>query len=132
MQPAHTLYAKPDGNWSQRLGPERAARGFRMRDLIDAGAVLALGSDWPVADADPRLGMATACLRGLTADEALAGYTANAAYAVGEEAVAGRIREGMRADLTGLAADDVWLTVVGGRVVHQGDVVDNVNVSVFV
>jgi predicted amidohydrolase YtcJ len=135
MQPVHTLFTKPDGNWSGRLGPERAARGFRMRDLIDAGAVLALGSDWPVADADPRLGMATARLRGLTADEALAGYTANAAYAVGEEAVAGRIREGMRADLTGLPVDPagpVWLTVVDGRVVHQGVVVDNVNVSVFV
>jgi predicted amidohydrolase YtcJ len=134
MQPAHTLAAKPDGNWSDRLGPERAARGFRMRDLIDAGAVLALGSDWPVADADPRLGMATAVARGLTADEALAGYTANAAYAVGEEAVAGRIRVGMRADLTGLPADPmapVWLTVVDGRVVHQGDVVESVNVSVF-
>jgi predicted amidohydrolase YtcJ len=134
MQPAHTLAAKPDGNWSDRLGPERAARGFRMRDLVDAGAVLALGSDWPVADADPRLGMATACRRGLTADEALAGYTANAAHAIGEEAVAGRIREGMRADLTGLPVDPmapVWLTVVDGRVVHQGDVVDSVNVSVL-
>ena len=79
--------------------------------------------------------MATACLRGLTADEALAGYTANAAYAIGEEAVAGRIREGMRADLTGLPVDPmapVWLTVVDGRVVHQGDVVDSVNVNVLV
>src|ERR1700755_693615 len=98
MHPAHTLAAKPDGNWSARLGPERAARGFRMRDLIDAGAVLALGSDWPVGDAAPVLAMPTARGLGLTDDEALAGYTANAAYAVGEEAVAGRIREGMRAD----------------------------------
>jgi predicted amidohydrolase YtcJ len=118
MQAVHTLAARPDGNWSARLGPERAARGFRMRDLIDAGAVVALGSDWPVADADPRLGMQTAQRCGLTAAEALAGYTANAAYAVGEESVAGRIREGMRADLTGLAADGAWLTVVDGRVVH--------------
>ena len=48
--------------------------------------------------------------------------------------MAGRIRVGMRADLTGLAVDPVdapaedlpdipvWLTVVGGRVVHTGDV----------
>jgi predicted amidohydrolase YtcJ len=121
MQPVHTLAAKPEGNWSDRLGPERAARGFRMRDLVDAGAVLALGSDWPVGDADPRLGMATACARGLTDEEALAGYTTNAAYAVGDEAVAGRIRVGMRADLTGLPVDPaapVWLTVVDGRGVH--------------
>ncbi len=79
----------------------------------------------------------------LTADEALAGYTLAPAYAAGEEGVAGRIRVGMRADLTGLAVDPVdapahdlpdnpvWLTVVDGRVVHYGDVVDNVNVSVL-
>ena len=126
-----------------------------MRDLIDAGAVLALGSDWPVADADPRLGLAAAQLRrvdgepvvpaqALTAHEALAGYTLAPAHAAGEEGVAGRIRVGMRADLTGLAVDPVdapaaelpenpvWLTVVGGRVVHQGEVVDKVNVSVLV
>ena len=56
----------------------------------------------------------------------------------GEAGVAGRIREGMRADLTGLVNDpvsappeDVWLTVVGGRVVHYGEVVDRVNVNVL-
>ena len=149
MQPLHVAAVKPDGNWSRRLGPERAARAFRMRDLIDAGAVLALGSDWPVADADPRLGLAAAQLRSdlpgqaLTAHEALAGYTLAPAHAAGEEGVAGRIRVGMRADLTGLAIDPVdapaaelpenpvWLTVVDGRVVHQGVVVDRVNVSVL-
>ena len=140
MQPVHLAAVKPDGNWSERLGPERAARAFRMRDLLDAGAVLALGSDWPVANADPRLGLAAARERdvlpeqALTAHEALAGYTLAPAHAVGEEGVAGRIRVGMRADLTGLAADPVdapasdlpdnpvWLTVVAGRVVHQEEV----------
>ena len=43
-----------------------------MRDLLDAGAVLALGSDWPVADADPRLGLAAAQLRRLPSPEELA------------------------------------------------------------
>jgi hypothetical protein len=158
MQPLHLAALRGDGtgNWNERLGPERAARAFRMRDLLDAGAVLALGSDWPVANADPRLGMAVAQLRrlparddavlpdqALTAHEALAGYTLAPAYAAGEEGVAGRIHEGMRADLTGLAFDPVdapaaelpdnpvWLTVVGGRVVHQGEVADNVNVNVL-
>jgi predicted amidohydrolase YtcJ len=144
MQPVHLAAVKSGGNWSERLGPQRAARAFRMRDLLDAGAVLALGSDWPVADADPRLGLATARLRrlpstpeesavrpeqALTAHEALAGYTLAPALAAGEEGVSGRIHVGMRADLTGLAVDPVdapaedlpdipvWLTVVGGRVV---------------
>ena len=159
MQPVHLTAVRGDGsgNWNERLGPERAARAFRMRDLLDAGAVLALGSDWPVANANPRLGMAAARLRrlpqtpeelavlpdqALTAHEALAGYTLAPAYAAGEEGVAGRIQAGMRADLTGLTVDPldapahelpdnpVWLTVVNGRVVHYGDVVDNANVSV--
>ena len=144
MQPVHLAARQgAGGNWSERLGPERAARAFRMRDLVDAGAVLALGSDWPVADADPRLGLAAAQLRrlpyaqehavvpdqALTAHEALAGYTLAPAVVAGEQGVAGRIHAGMRADLTGLAVDPVdapaedlpdipvWLTVVGGRVV---------------
>ena len=52
MQPVHLNAVGP--NWNERLGPERAARAFRMRDLLDAGAPLTLGSDWPVGDADPR------------------------------------------------------------------------------
>lgn len=145
MQPVHLTQVRGDGTgtWNERLGPERAARAFRTRDLLDAGAVLALGSDWPVADADPRLGLAAAQLRRLpwqehpvvldqaiTAEEALAGYTTVPALVAGDEWT-GRIREGMRADLTGLEHDPVdlpaaelpdnpvWLTVVSGRVVHQ-------------
>lgn len=149
MQPVHLAALRGDGtgNWNERLGPERAARAFRMRDLLDAGALLTLGSDWPVADADPRLGMAAAQLRrlppaedpvlpdqALTAHEALAGYTLAPALAAGEAGVAGRIHAGMRADLTGFVTDPVelpaeelpenpvWLTVVGGRVVHRAEV----------
>ena len=105
---------------------------------------MTLGSDWPVAEADPRLGLAAAQLRrlpseehpvlpdqALTAHEALAGYTVAPALVADEAGVAGRIRVGMRADLTGLLEDPidlpaeelpdnpVWLTVVGGRVTHH-------------
>ena len=45
MQPVHLAALRGDGtgNWNERLGPERAARAFRMRDLIDAGALLDAG-----------------------------------------------------------------------------------------
>lgn len=139
MQPVHMTAIHDGGIWAERLGPERAARAFRMRDLLDAGALLALGSDWPVADADPRQGLAVAQLRdvvpsqAITAEEALAGYTTVPALVSGDEAFSGRIREGMRADLTGLGVDPidapaaelpdnpVWLTVVSGRVVHRAE-----------
>jgi predicted amidohydrolase YtcJ len=148
MQPLHMRWRRPDGHdeWTLRLGPERAAHAFRTADLLRSGAALALGSDWPVASSDPRYGMAWARLRrepgapdvapfepgqALDAETVLAGYTTAAALIVGDEERGGRIAPGLRADLTGFAADPVEtpadelvdlpvrLTVVGGRVVHH-------------
>ncbi len=148
MQPLHCEGVREDGTdaWSRRLGTPRNRWGWPVRDLMDAGAVIALGSDWPVTPADPRIGLAWARLRrrpggadppyrpdqAMTAEQALAGYTAGAAWAAGEEHVSGRVAEGMRADLTGFAADPVelpadelpalpvLLTVSGGEVTHGG------------
>jgi predicted amidohydrolase YtcJ len=146
MQPLHMESARADGSdeWATRLGPERTARAFRSQTLHAAGANLALGSDWLVAPFDPRLGMAWSRLRrapgqlemppraadqALTPLQALEGYTTGAARTVSEEAVAGRIKPGYRADLTGLAADPVatdadalldlpiLMTIVAGNVV---------------
>ncbi|MFB6716333.1 MULTISPECIES: amidohydrolase [unclassified Streptomyces] len=149
MQPTHTAYTRADhtDEWSKRLGDERAGRAWRCRDLRDAGAYLALGSDWPIAHYDVRQVLATARLRRLpgaydtepvTAEQALTGLmalegcTSHAAVAAGEQRVAGRIAVGYRADLTALGVDPVAapadelgeapvrLTVCGGRVVHRG------------
>ncbi|WP_418956709.1 amidohydrolase [Streptomyces tritici] len=142
MQPPHTAYTRADrgDEWSRRLGDERAGRAWRLRDLRDAGATLALGSDWPIAHHDARQVLATArrpcgaasARPGLTGLEALEGCTTHAAFAAGEEAVAGRIAPGFRADLTAFAVDPVEapadetaeapvrLTVAGGRVTHRG------------
>ena len=150
MQAQHMLWCEPDrsDNWSRRLGPERSApgRAFPIRSLRESGALVALGSDWPVARFDPRLGLAAARLRrppgerdrspyddqaidGLTA---LAGYTTNAAATIGDQDRLGRIRPGFAADLTVFADDPVEcdpdelpelpvvLTVVDGEVVHRG------------
>ncbi len=127
------------------LGEERAAAAWPVARLARAGAVVALGSDWPVAPFPPLLGMAWARLRRapgsgdaphapeerLSAIDALRGHTEGAAYAVGEETVAGRVAPGMRADLTILAEDPravdpdrlpevaVLGTVVDGRMEHD-------------
>ncbi|MFI2613977.1 amidohydrolase [Streptomyces sp. NPDC018584] len=142
MQPPHTAYTRADHSdeWSKRLGDARAARAWRMRNLRDAGAYVALGSDWPIAHYDVREVLATARSPrgaasrgpGLTGLMALEGCTAHAAVAAGEGGVAGRIAPGYRADLTAfgldpvvapadeVAAAPVFLTVVGGRVAHRG------------
>lgn len=148
MQAVHLRGLSKDGSdvWSRRIGPERRARGWRIGDLRRSGAVVALGSDWPIAHYDPRLGMAWARLRRapgardaepftpdqrLSGLEALKGYTTGAALAVSEEDVGGVIKPGFRADLTAFAQDPVEcdadelpelpvvLTVVGGRVVFE-------------
>jgi len=147
MQPLHLQFSMEDPRheWAQAVGPGRAGRGYRCGDLLRSGATLVLGSDWPVATEDPRVGMAWARLRRrpglpgsssgldqcLTGLDALRGYTTAGAYAAGESDVAGLIRAGMRADFSGFAedpvdcdADDlvdlpVWLTVVDGRIVHR-------------
>jgi predicted amidohydrolase YtcJ len=150
MQPLHMAAFEADGSdeWSARVGPERRKRAFRTRDIKDTGATLALGSDWMVAPFDPRIGMAWARLRrpggekdrlpiqpeqALAMPEVLEGYTIEAARTVGEEHIAGRIREGFRADLTAFAADlitidpdeiprlPVLLTVVDGQIVHRAE-----------
>ncbi|MGQ7298092.1 amidohydrolase [Quadrisphaera sp. KR29] len=148
VQPTHcTHFVAADGrdNWSVRLGPERARHGWRVRDLLDAGALVVLGSDWPVADFDARAIMAAAQLRRPVEDDgaapvgpeqaigagaALAGFTRAPALAAGD-ASRGTIRVGSAADLTAVGADPtavppadlaaapVLLTVVGGTPVHR-------------
>lgn len=148
MQPTHTAYTRADHTdaWSRRVGEERAERAWRCRDLRDAGAVLVLGSDWPIAHHDPRQVLATARLRrpagrpdiapvtpgqALTGLMALEGCTSHAALAVGEEHEGGRIAPGYRADLTALTVDPVTapadelgtapvrLTMTGGQITHR-------------
>ncbi|WP_242907763.1 amidohydrolase [Actinomadura terrae] len=148
MQPTHLDWTLPDhtDNWSHRLGPERCEQGWRCADIVRAGGRVALGSDWPLATYDPRTVMAGAILRrpagrrdrapvgadqALTPFQALAGYTAWAAYGAGEEHRAGRVRENFRADLTLFAGDPlttspddlpdlpVAMTIVGGRIAHS-------------
>ncbi|WP_032751241.1 amidohydrolase [Streptomyces sp. NRRL B-1381] len=146
LQPVHgTRHTRADAtdNWSRRIGPDRVAHGWRTRDLLDHGAVVALGSDWPIGPGDPRTGLADCQLRrpveepetapvqpgqAISAREAYLGMTAAAAYAAGASDELGKIAPGRLADLTvfatnplGLAPDAqpdnaVLATVVGGAV----------------
>ncbi|MEU6744553.1 amidohydrolase [Streptosporangium sandarakinum] len=128
LQPVHgTRMTNPDqsDNWSHRIGPERVAHGWRTRDLIDHGAVVALGSDWPIGLGDPRVALADAQLRRpvddpaatpvqpdqrITAREAYAGMTRATAFAAGAQHRLGRIAPGHLADLTVFADNPLALS----------------------
>ncbi|PJJ48275.1 hypothetical protein CLV56_3979 [Mumia flava] len=123
MQTLHCTrfnHADRSDSWSRRLGDDRVDDGFRWADIRRAGGVLALGSDWPIAPYDPRWIMADAQLRrrfdrpdlepihpeqGLSALEALEGFTTHAAWASGEEATRGKVAVGYDADFTVFADD---------------------------
>lgn len=149
MQPLHMQWRHADNSdsWASRLGAERTGRAFRTGDMIRAGVPVTLGSDWPVAQRDPRIGMAWARARrtpgvpdapvfepeqALTSEQALAGYTGWGAAALGD-ARRGRIAPGGLADLTAFAGDPltasadelvdlpIALTVVDGEVTYRGD-----------
>jgi predicted amidohydrolase YtcJ len=122
-----------------RVGPERAARTYAFRTLLDAGVVLAGSSDAPLESTDVLAGIGAAVTRdgfepdqAVTPTEAVTMYTRGGAIAQQREHLTGSLVEGHRADLVVLSQDptavapaaiadiDVQLTVIGGAVVHSG------------
>jgi predicted amidohydrolase YtcJ len=111
MQPTH---ATSDMGWAaQRVGPERILGAYAWQRYLHSGARLALGSDFPVENVDPRLGLYAAVTRQdrdgqppggwqpdqrLSAEEAVRGFTSDAAWAGHDEAQVGRLQAGLRAD----------------------------------
>lgn len=111
MQPVH---ATSDMNMAEdRIGPERIKGGYAWRRLLDAGAVIASGSDFPVELANPWHGLYAAVTRqsragepdggwysdqALTRDEALHSFTLAAAFAAHQEDRLGSLEPGKWAD----------------------------------
>jgi predicted amidohydrolase YtcJ len=147
MQPTH---ATSDMPWvPARIGPARTGEGaYVWRKLLDAGARLASGSDFPVEEPNPMLGFYAAITRQapdgqptggwapeerLTREEALRTFTLDAAYAAHAESLTGSIAAGKLADVVLLSRDimavapadvlrtEVVLTVIGGRIVYERD-----------
>ncbi len=88
--------------------------------MLDAGAVVAAGSDWNVAPPVPLMGIYAAITRAtldgkkpagwvpeerISVEEALRAYTSGAAHALFEENRLGRIQAGMLADFVLLDRD---------------------------
>lgn len=132
--------AEPAGPWPDNIGPERASRGWAWKTLLQQGARLTFGSDWPVASMNPAHGFWVASTRvhakgaedqRLSVLETLAGYTRGGAYASFEEARQGQIAPGMLADLVVLTRDivsappasrddlTVAVTIFDGAVVYR-------------
>ncbi|HSN74109.1 MAG TPA: amidohydrolase [Anaerolineae bacterium] len=143
VQPIHLV---DDMALVERAVGERGRWAYALRTLLDSGAVLALGSDCPVASPNPFWGIHAAVTRQrrdgtpaggwypeerLTVAEAVAGYTSGPAYASGQIGRLGSISPGKLADLVVLDRDifavppseiadtQAVLTVFDGAVVYS-------------
>jgi len=143
MQPLH---ATQDYEMADRYWGQRCATAYAWRSLLEAGTVLAFGSDCPVEDLNPFLGIHAAVTRRradgspgpegwypeqrLTVEEAVRAYTLGAAYAAGLEDRLGTLAPGKLADLVildrdificdpmAIAETQVVATMIGGRFVY--------------
>jgi predicted amidohydrolase YtcJ len=144
MQPVH---ATSDMNMAEdRVGPQRIKGGYAWRRLLDSGAVIASGSDFPVELPNPFHGLYAAVARqdregmpeggwyadqALTRAEALHSFTLAAAYAARQEDRLGSLERGKWADFIVIDRDyfevpaseiddiRVLQTWVGGKLVYQ-------------
>jgi hypothetical protein len=142
VQPYHAI---DDGRWAEtRIGHERAKTTYAFRSLLDAGATLALGTDWFVAPINPMLTIHAATTRRtldgknpngwfpeqkLTVAQTVHAYTVGSAFAESQDDIKGSLQPGKLADFDLLSEDifhidpieiehvKVVTTVVGGEIV---------------
>jgi predicted amidohydrolase YtcJ len=144
VQPYHAI---DDGRWAEKkIGKERARYTYAFRTLLDHGTLIACGSDWTVAPLNPLTGIYAAVTRRtldgknpegwipeqkISLEEAIKGYTLNAAYAEFSEDKKGSIRQGKLADLVVLDQNlfeippekimvtNVLMTMIDGKIIYQ-------------
>jgi predicted amidohydrolase YtcJ len=120
MQPLHSpMEVGSTDPWPARVGTNRYRRSFAWQTLRDAGARLAFGSDWTVADMNPITGIHGALNRtpwqegdpdqSQTLNDTLLGYTRDAAYAEHMEHEKGILKAGYLADVV-LLSEDIFQT----------------------
>jgi predicted amidohydrolase YtcJ len=144
MQATH---ATSDKNMAQdRLGPTRILGAYAWRKLLNANAIIAAGSDFPVESPNPFYGLHASITRQdhrnnpqggwfaeekMTALEAFRSFTVDAAYSGHQEKIIGSLAKGKKADfvllernLFEIPEQDIWQMVVektwvNGKLVYQ-------------
>jgi predicted amidohydrolase YtcJ len=144
MQPTHCITDKRF--IVKRIGEERSRWSYTWKSLVDAGSILAFGTDYSVEPLNPMEGLYAAVTRKdrmgeegegwipeekLSMEEAIKYYTWGAAYSQFMEERKGKLKVGYLADIAITDRDlltvpeneimqtRVLYTITGGRVVYQ-------------
>ncbi|WP_394147535.1 amidohydrolase [Shewanella atlantica] len=118
MQATH---ATSDKNMAEaRLGSERIKGAYAWRKVLESGAIIAAGSDFPIESANPFYGLHASTTRQdhqnlpeggwyskekMTLTEALKSFTRDAAFAAHQEKLIGQLKPGMKADFILIDSD---------------------------
>jgi predicted amidohydrolase YtcJ len=137
-------HAPSDRDLAERFWSGLTHRAYASRSLLDAGALVANGSDAPIEELDPLMGVCAGVLRTLdereawhpeqavTVEQALYASTVAPAWLTGDERRRGKLLPGFLADLVVLDRDPVTCppeelpqvqvvaTMLGGRWVYSG------------
>jgi hypothetical protein len=145
MQATH---ATSDMPWApRRLGERRIEEGaYVWQKVMKSGGIIANGSDFPVEEPNPMLGLYAAITRQdpaghpphawapdqrMSREETLKSFTINAAFAAHAEKDLGSLTRGKLADLVVLSKDvmqvppkeilttKVVTTIIGGKIVYE-------------
>jgi len=145
MQPTHCT---TDMRFCEvRVGKERSKNAYIWKTLLNNGAKIAFGSDWPVEPLDPMRGLYSGVTRKniefgypeggwfpeqkLTMAETITLFTLRSAYASFEENIKGSLEPGKLADMVVLSKDvftvdpkeilttEALYTILGGKIVYQ-------------
>lgn len=135
-----------EGLWEVRVGSKALPRAFPVNSILEADGAVAFGTDWPIVDLNPLVGIRNAVLRQsrdlqpeggwvprqrITVAQALEAYTLGAAFAAHRETQEGSLAEGKLADFIVLSDDPlkvepdriadikVLKTIVGGKSVWE-------------
>ncbi|MBW1659252.1 MAG: amidohydrolase [Deltaproteobacteria bacterium] len=146
MGSVQPLQATDDITLTERRLGSRASLAYRFRDLIEHGVELAFGSDCPVAEPDPLLGIHAAVTRQradgtpssgwfpeqrISIEEAVRGYTIQPAKITGRDHFLGSITPGKLADFIVLDQNifdipperipttKILLTCIDGKIVYE-------------
>jgi predicted amidohydrolase YtcJ len=133
-------HAVSDRDLAEEFWPDKLEGAYAFRSLAESGAVLCNGSDAPIEELDPLLGIRSAVLRtwderppwrpqeAVTLQQAFEATTVNPAWLAGDERRRGKLLPGYFADLVVLDRDpfeggldevEVVATMVGGSWTHN-------------
>ena len=150
VQPEHVALGEKfsDNEYPGAVGPEREKHLWSFRSIMESGAQLAFGTDYPVAPLNPMFGLYQAVTRLFPDGEPIGGwnpqekvslatairaYTYGGAYKCGKENVLGTLSPGKLADITVLGKNlfelrseeylscKAVMTMVNGEVVYRNN-----------